>query len=175
MDQLLFLFQFLPNMIWHIILIVSGLLTFLCLSFGFVPYRMPLGVLSSLILAMSLWMEGSIANEAKWLAEIDKLKAELAVYEKKALEKNIEIQEKVVEKTKIVEKRGETIIKTLEVPGPERVKEITKDMTDEQRQAYQRQIDELKQVVESCPIPKQLIDAHNQAAQNPIRPQGEKK
>ena len=177
MWQLLWMFDFLPDMLWHILLIVSALMVFLAAFFKFVPYRMPVGVFSILVLAMSLFMEGSISNEAKWLAEIDKLKAELAVYEKKSLEKNIEIQEKVVEKTRVVEKKGETIIKTLEVPGPERIKEITKDMTTEQRAAYDREIEELKTVIASCPIPKQLIDAHNQAASNPFKDaaKGEKK
>ena len=179
MDQLLFLFAFFPDMIWHIMLIVSGLLTFLTIGFNFVPYRVPVGALASIIFVMSIWMEGVISNEAKWQAEIDAMKIALAEAEKKATQKNVEIQEKIVYKDKIVKERGAAQIQYIDrIVQGETIKEtVVKDMSPEQRAEFEKKVTELQTSIKNCPVPKIVVEEHNKAAVKAINDaaRGEKK
>jgi len=71
---------------------------------------------------------------------------------------NVKIEEKIVERTQVVKEKGDTIVKYIdrykdrevlkEVPGPERVR-----------------VEEVIKFVENCPIPKEMVDIHNQAAE----------
>jgi hypothetical protein len=179
MDQLLFLFAFFPDMIWHIMLIVSGLLTFLTIGFNFVPYRVPVGALASIIFVMSIWMEGVISNEAKWQAEIDAMKIALAEAEKRATQKNVEIQEKIVYKDKIVKERGAAQIQYIDrIVQGETIKEtVVKDMSPEQRAEFEKKVTELQTSIKNCPVPKIVVEEHNKAAVKAINDaaRGEKK
>lgn len=179
MDQLIFLFEFFPNMLWHILLIASGLLTVLILGFNFIPYRVPLGVLSGLVLVASIWMEGVIANEAKWEAEINAMKIALAEAEKKATQKNTEIQEKIVYKDKIIKEKGAAQIQYIDriVQGDTIKETVVKDMTPEQRAEFEKKVAELQNSIKNCPVPKIVIEEHNKAAIKAINDaaKGEKK
>jgi hypothetical protein len=160
------MFEFIPDMVWHIMLIGSALLLFVTAFFSFIPYRLPVGILSAFVLALTLWVEGGIANEAKWQAEIDKMKVALAEAEKKATQKNVEIQEKVVYKDKVVKERGAAQIQYIDriVQGDTIKETIVKDMTPEQRAEYEKKVAELQSSIKNCPVPKIVIEEHNKAA-----------
>lgn len=179
MDQLIFLFAFFPTMLWHLLLLVSGLLTFLTIGFSFVPYRVPIGALASILFIMSVWMEGVIANESKWEAEINAMKIALAEAEKKATQKNVEIQEKVVYKDKIIKEKGAAQIQYIDriVQGDTIKETVVKDMTPEQRADYEKKVAELQNSIKNCPVPKIVIEEHNKAAIKAINDaaKGEKK
>ncbi len=64
--------------------------------------------------------------------------------EEKSKEKNVEIQEKVVTQTKVVKEKGKDIIQYID-------REVVKK-------------EEVVKFIENCPIPKDIIDAHNAAA-----------
>lgn len=179
MWQLFFIVDFLPDMFWHLLFVVSAGLVFATTFIKIIPYRLPLSILSALLLAFSIWIEGGLANEKKWLEEIARLQEAVRAAEDRARQANSQIQTEIVEKEKIIVKRGETIVKEIdkivEVPGPERVKEVTKDMSDEQKKKYEEEIDQLRKMTSlECALPKPLIDAHNDAARNPAA-KGEKK
>ena len=88
--------------------------------------------------------------------------------EEQAKQTNENIKTEVVEKTKVIKEKGDTIVKYIdrykdrevlkEVPGPERVR-----------------VEEIIKYVETCPVPKEFIDAHNDAARLNKKPEGEKK
>jgi hypothetical protein len=73
------------------------------------------------------------------------MKTKLAEAETKSSEKNVEIQEKIVEKTKVVREKGRDIIKYVD-------REVVKNQ-------------EVIKFIENCPIPKEIVDLHNQAAE----------
>ena len=179
MWQLLYMFEFIPDMIWHILLLVSALLVFVTAFFSFVPYRLPVGILSAFILALTSWVEGGIANEAKWQAEIDKMKVALAEAEKKATQKNVEVQEKIVYKDKVVKERGAAQIQYIDriVQGDTIKETVVKDMSPEQRAEYERKVTELQTSIKNCPVPKIVVEEHNKAAIKAINDaaRGEKK
>ena len=166
MWQLLWMFEFIPDIVWHILLLVSAGMLFLAAFFPFVPYKLPLGILSGFILAISIWVEGGIAKEAEWQAEIDKMKVALAEAEKKATQKNTEIQEKIVYKDRVVKERGAAQIQYIDrIVQGETIKEtITKDMTPEQRAEYEKKVVELQAAIKNCPVPKIIVEEHNKAA-----------
>jgi hypothetical protein len=114
----------------------------------FVPfvstYRLPIQVISALLLVFGVWMEGGIVNEAKWEARVKELEEKVKIAEEKSTEKNVEIQERVVTQTKVVKEKGRDIIQYID-------REVVKK-------------EEIVKFIENCPIPKDIIDAHNAAA-----------
>lgn len=179
MWQLFYIVDFLPDLFWHLITLISAALVFATVFIKIIPYRLPLGAFSVLLLALCLWVEGGLANEQKWLEEIARLQEAVKAAEERARQANSQIQTEIIEKEKVVVKRGETIVKEIdkivEVPGPERVKEVTKDMSEEQRKKYEEDIEQLRKMASlECAIPKPLLDAHNEAAKNPAA-KGDKK
>jgi len=160
MWQLFYLIDFLPDLLWHVLTLVSFVLVIVTTTIKIIPYRFPISLFSGLVFAFCLWIQGGLANEQKWLAEVAALQEKVREAEQKAQIVNQEIRTEIVEKERVVVKRGETIIKEVdrivekvveiekliekEIPGPERVREITKDMTAEQRRAYEEEIAQLR-------------------------------
>ena len=99
-------------------------------------------------------MMGVMYNENSWLQKAKEMEQKVAAAENKSKEVTVAIEEKVVEKTKIVREKGRDIIQyidrwnTKEVEGPERVRR-----------------EEVIKYIENCPIPKDVINIHNQAAE----------
>jgi len=73
------------------------------------------------------------------------MEAKVAQAEAKSANTNVEIQEKIVEKTKVIREKGRDIIKYID-------KEVVKK-------------EEVIKYIENCPVPKEIIDLHNQAAE----------
>jgi len=166
MWQLLWMFELVPDLVWHTLLLASAGALFLTTFFPFVPYRLPLGVLSAFVLVISIWVEGGIAKQAEWQSEIDKMKVALAEAEKKAIEKNTEIQEKIVYRDRVIKERGAAQIQYIDkiVKGETITETVVKDMTPEQRAEYEKKVAELQTAIKNCPVPKIVIEEHNKAA-----------
>ena len=73
------------------------------------------------------------------------MEAKVAQAEAKSANTNVEIQEKIVEKTKVIREKGRDIIQYID-------KEVVKK-------------EEVIKYIENCPVPKEIIDLHNQAAE----------
>ena len=148
MWQIMWLLNSMPDWFYHLIVIVSILGLIVASVLKFVPfvstYRLPIQVISALLLVFGVWMEGGIVNEAKWEARVRELEDKVKIAEEKSKEKNVEIQEKVITQTKVVKEKGRDIIQYID-------REIVKK-------------EEIVKFVENCPIPKDIIDAHNAAA-----------
>ena len=148
MWQIMWLLNLMPDWFYHLIVILSILGLTVASVLKFVPfvstYRLPIQVISALLLVFGVWMEGGIVNEAKWEARVRELEDKVKIAEEKSKEKNVEIQEKVITQTKVVKEKGRDIIQYID-------REIVKK-------------EEIVKFVENCPIPKDIIDAHNAAA-----------
>lgn len=144
MWQIMWMLSLLPDWFWHLIVIFSVLALIVASLFKFIPYRLPVRVFGALLLLFGVWMEGGIVNEAKWEARVKELEEKIKIAEEKSKEKNVEIQEKVVTQTKVVKEKGQDIIKFID-------REVVKK-------------EEVIKYVENCPVPKDIIDAHNAAA-----------
>lgn len=142
MMTIMWLFSWLPDFFWHLLLgagIVAVVAAMLLKRIPFVSnYRIPLQYGGIAAVIFSVWMEGGIANEAKWQARVKELEAKIAVAEAKSKEENVKIVNKVITKTEYYKERGKDIVQYVD-------REITKYDT-------------------TCPVPKEVVKAHNDAA-----------
>ena len=109
------------------------------------PYRLAVQICSLLILTLGVYLEGGLADYKEWELRVKEMEAKVAQAEAQSANKNTEIQEKIVEKTKVIREKGRDIIKYID-------KEVVKK-------------EEVIKYIENCPVPKDIIDVHNQAAE----------
>ena len=146
----MWLMNFLPNWIFHAILLagVLGLIASLVLKFipFFNTYKLPVQVLSILLIVTGVWFEGAISNQAEWEARVAEMQVKVAEAEAKSSEANVQIVTKVVKKTKRIREKGDAIITYID-------REVVKN-------------NEVIKFVENCPIPDIIVKTHNAAALN---------
>jgi len=146
----MWLINFLPNWIFHAILLagILGLLASFVLKFipFFSIYNLPIQVSAILLIVFGVWFEGAISNQAEWEAKIAELQIKVAKAEAKGQETNVQIITKTVKKLELVKTRGDDIINYVD-------REVVKDR-------------EVIKFVEVCPIPQIIINTHNTAALN---------
>ena len=153
----MWLINFLPNWVFHTVLLVglSGLLATIAL--GFIPfiktYILPIQLVSILLVVAGVWFEGAINNQDMWEAKVKDLQIKVAEAETQSADANVKIITKVVSKTKQIHDKGDDIIRYVD-------REVVKN-------------NEVIKFVENCPIPTIIINTHNAAALN--TPIGEKK
>jgi hypothetical protein len=102
----MWIISFLPDFIFHLI-VIAGILgvvaSFVC---GFIPfvsnYKLPIQVASIIALVFGIYFEGGIANEEKWQARVKELEAKIAIAESQSRESNTKLQSVVKEKTQMV-------------------------------------------------------------------------
>ena len=99
----------------------------------------PVGIV---LLVIGVWLRGGMDVELAWRAKVADLEAKLLVVKQESSKVNTVVETKVVTKTKIIKERAAEITKYVD---REVIKEIVKfDQT--------------------CPIPKEAIEVHNEAA-----------
>ena len=146
---MIWILSFIPDWVWTLVLIfgILGILASWVLKFiPFIStYRLPIQVASIIALVVGVYFQGVIANEAKWQGKIAELQQKVAEAEIKSKETNIVVQEKIVTKTKVIKEKGKDIVNYID-------REVVKK-------------EEIIKYVEQCPVPKEIIDLHNQAAE----------
>lgn len=145
----MWILSILPDWAFHILLIAGVLGTIAGFVLGMIPaikkYAIAIRVISLIVLSLALYLEGGLADNKEWELKVKDLEAKLAKAEADGANKNTEIQEKVVEKIKVVREKGRDIIKYID-------REVVKD-------------NEVVRYVERCPaIPAAIIEEHNKAA-----------
>ena len=147
MSHIIWILSFIPDWVWTLVLIfgILGILASWVLKF--VPfistYRLPIQVASIIALVVGVYFQGVIANEAKWQGKIADLQKQIVKAETKSKETNVVVQEKIVTKTKIIKEKGKDIVNYID-------REVVKK-------------EEIIKYIEQCPVPKEIIDLHNQA------------
>lgn len=132
----------LPEFVTHILLTIGVLGCFIGFVLGFMPlissYKLPIQLISMLILCGALYLEGAIAETASWNLKVKEMEAKVAQAEAKSAIVNTEIVTKVLTKKQIIREKGDSVIKFID-------REVVKyDST--------------------CQIPDVVIRAHNAAA-----------
>ena len=145
----MWILSILPDAAIHIIFGLGILGTIAGFVLGFIPfiktYKLAIQIISLIVLVFGVYLEGGLADYKEWELKVKEMEAKVAQAEAQSANKNVEIQEKVVEKTKIIREKGRDIIKYVD-------KEIVKK-------------EEVIKYIENCPVPKEIIDLHNQAAE----------
>jgi hypothetical protein len=135
----MWILNFLPNSFFYAIL--CGGIIGLFVS-KFIPlYKSTVQAAAVVAIAFGLYMSGAIHDNDEWLARVHEMETKVEAAAVEAAQENVKIVEKVVTKTQIVKQRGQDIIKYVD-------KEIVK---------YDN----------TCVIPKEFIQTHNKAAEQP--------
>jgi len=152
----MWIFEWLPDAVTHIIFLVGAVGVFAGFVLTFIPfvkqYKLAIQIASIFIFALGVYLEGGLADNKEWQFKIKELEGKLAVAEEKSKTANVVVEEKIVTKTNIVKQKGRDIVQYID-------REVVKN-------------NEVIKYVENCPVPKELINIHNQAA---TMNQGEKK
>lgn len=140
----MWILEFLPETVLHLLLLVSVFGIIASVVLGAIPfirqYKLPIQILSILLLAFTLYLEGGLAEKNAWEAKVSELQVKLANAEAKSAKVNTEIVTKILTKKQIVKEKGESIIEYVD-------REVTK-------------------FDKSCPIPDSVVKALNAAAEN---------
>jgi hypothetical protein len=108
---------------------------------NYVKVLQPVGIV---LLVAGVWLRGGYDTEMTWRAKVAEAEARVAAAEQKSQETNTVIEQKIVEKTKVIKGKTEYITQYLD-------REVVKK-------------EEIIKYIEQCPVPKEIIDIHNQAA-----------
>ena len=119
---------------------------------NYVKILQPIGII---LLVLGVWLRGGYDVEMSWRAKVADVEAKIAIAEKQSQETNTVIEQKVVEKTKVIKGKTEYITQYLD-------REVIKK-------------EEIIKYIEQCPVPKEIIDVHNQAAEMNKAAEGTKK
>lgn len=104
------------------------------------PYHLLIQIVSAVLLVAGIYFKGGYGVEMEWRAKVAELEEQLKVAKAESEKVNTVIQTKVVTQTKVVKERGQEIIKYVDRP-------VFQD--------YEKK----------CPLPKEVIDVHNEAAE----------
>ena len=144
--------DFMPNWIFHAILLVGSLGLIASFILNFIPtfklYHLPIQVVSVLMIALGVWFNGAMSNQAEWEAKVKDLEVKVAEAQAQSQETNVKIITKTVKKLELVREKGQDIINYVD-------REVVKDR-------------EVIKFIENCPIPEIIISTHNAAALNKI-------
>lgn len=145
----MWILSILPDWAFHILLTLGLLTTIAGFALGMVPlikkYALAIKLVGVIVLSLALYLEGGLADNKEWDLKVKDMEARVAKAETEAANKNTIVQEKIVEKTKVVREKGDTIIKYID-------REVVKD-------------NEVVKYIERCPeIPAAIIEQHNKAA-----------
>lgn len=171
----MWMLSFLPDFVIHLIFIVGVLGTIAGFVLGFIPlisrYKLPIQVISLVLLSAGLWFEGGLANEARYKSEHERLKALIAKQEAEATAMNQKLSAASAARDAAIAERGEKIVETVDhyIKGDpvQIVKEI--NLSEEERAKLQKQIEELQKAEKECKVPELLIQQLNSAATRPER------
>jgi hypothetical protein len=163
MSQIAWMINLLPDAIlnWvYWVIIAAGITGVLAGWIGkFIPFYgnyvkilQPVGIV---LLVLGVWLRGGYDVEMSWRAKVAEAEARVAVAEQKSQETNTVIEQQIVEKTKVIKGKTEYITQYLD-------REVVKK-------------EEIIKYIEQCPVPKEIIDIHNQAADMNKAAEGAKK
>jgi len=106
MWQIMWMLGLIPAVVWHLLLIISLLTIAFTYFLRMIPFvganAVQLRVAAIAVLILTVWMEGGIANEAKWQARVQELEAKIAEAEKAAFEANSKIETVYVDRVEVV-------------------------------------------------------------------------
>jgi hypothetical protein len=140
----MWILNWLPDVVFHLILIAGVLCLLAGFVFKFVPfvksYQLPLQVVGILLTILGVWYEGGIAKDAEWKARVAELETKVAQAEAKSAQVNTKVVTKIVTKTQVIKEKGDTVVRYID-------REVAK---------YDAQ----------CKIPEAAIRAHDASALN---------
>jgi hypothetical protein len=151
-NNVMWIINWLPEFIVHLIFLAGVVGTIAGFVLGFIPliskYKLPIQIISLLLLSLGVYLEGGLAEKAKWELRVKEMEAKVAQAETKSAIVNTEIVEKVITQKQIVKVKGDKVIEYIDR--------------------------EVKVYDNTCTVPEIAIKAHNMAAKNEAPSEGGK-
>jgi low affinity Fe/Cu permease len=101
---MIWILSWLPNFIFHFIVIASVLGLLAATFFNFIPfvskYTLPIKIGCIVMLVISIWFEGAISNNDAWLEKVHALEKKVAEAEAKSAEANSKLISQIAAKNK---------------------------------------------------------------------------
>ena len=149
MDQIIWILSFVPVEFWHWLvdmMLLAGVVGVIASIFiKFIPFvttwRHIIEPISVVLLIVSAYFKGGFVAETQWQAQVDAMKAKVAVAEEQGKVVNAEIQTKIITRTKLIHD----------------TKIVTKELLKEKEVAIDNQ----------CSVPD-VITVLNRAATRPV-------
>lgn len=127
-----------PEWFWWLLLIAGLSGYFLSRLKPLKPYAFIVKIISSMVVATTIFIFGMLYSNNTWQLAAQALQARVDVLTAQSQTANAQIETKVVTRTQVVRQRGENVIRYIE-------RETTK-------------------LDETCRVPPEFVSAHNQAA-----------
>lgn len=155
------LISFLPDIVWVLLFFIGVTMMIAGQFLRGVPmvmqYRMPIMFAGFFFLMVSVWAMGVSANEEKWQKRIKEAEEEIKRIEAQATEANTQLENEIAKNKELADKKNKVIVKEIE---KWQTKEILKEVQGPERVKIEKVIE----YIEKCPVPKELLDLHNNAA-----------
>ena len=115
----MWILSYLPTWIFYAIVVLGILGVVASYVLSMVPlvnqYKIPLQVVSIVVIAFGVFIIGGVENELAWQAKVKELEAQVAVATAKSNETNTVVQQKVITKIQIVKQQVEVVKREIEV------------------------------------------------------------
>lgn len=110
-------FDYIPNFIFHLLLLGGIVGTVLTTLFGKIPfvglYLKQIRIASILSLIVGIWFNGYIAREDYWQAQFAEMKLAAAQREKESAESSVKVVTKYIERDRIIKETSDVTLKAI--------------------------------------------------------------
>lgn len=169
----MWLLSFLPTAFLEFIINAVLVASIVGVVIGFVGSKLPfVGSYSTIIkyasivlFCIGLYWKGGFSVEKEWRARVEEMQEKVRLAEEKSQQTNVEIETKIVEKTKVVKEKGKIQIEYINRLVKGDTVEIVKDMSEEQKKDFLTKQKELQDALKNCPVPRIIIEEHNKAVE----------
>jgi hypothetical protein len=143
-NNCMWIINWLPEMFIHIIFLAGVIGTIAGFVLGFLPfigkYKLPIQIISLLLLSLGVYLEGGLAEKNKWELRVKEMEAKVAKAQAQSAKVNTVIVEKVVTEKEYIRLKGQKVIEYIDK--------------------------EVKVFDSNCSIPEVAIKAHDMSAGN---------
>ena len=145
----MWIINWLPESFVHMMFLAGIVGTIAGFVLGFIPfiskYKLPIQIISLLLLSAGVYLEGGLAEKAKWELRVKEMEARVAQAEADAANASAQVVEKVVKEKEYIKVRGDSVIQYIDR--------------------------EVKVADNTCTIPAEAIKAHDMSAKNAAMPE----
>jgi hypothetical protein len=140
----MWIIQHLPDWVFHLVFAAGVLGTIAGFVLSMIPvikkYGTPIKVISLIVLTLGVYLEGALSDNKEWEFRAKELEAQLSEARAQSATENVKIVEKIVYKDRVIREQGLVV-----------------------KQYIDREVVKYDNI---CPIPKEVVKAHNAAALN---------
>ena len=114
----MWLLEFLPDWIFHAVLVVGVLAMAASFVLKFIPfvtaYRLPIQAAGLILTVLGVWFQGAMSNEAAWQARVHEMEQKVAAAEVKSAQETVRIVTRVVTQIQTIKDTTNANVRYLE-------------------------------------------------------------